>query len=224
MNTPMAHDVIKSFIKRMIPKSLLVNNLNREAVGHVLLTFDDGPDPFTTPRVLDMLRVYDVRSIFFIPGSRIARAPEMLEKICEEGHSIGNHSYVHSNTEQPGLLGYYNDIQRCQREIEKHAGMRPRLFRPPGGRISVSSLFVPRLLNLRTITWSLDVMDWQCRTLGQALQCAESLMDRVSSRDIILLHDDNPWVIDILDVVLPALKDRGLNFSNSIEYLVVDVG
>ena len=141
----------------MLPRSLITSRLLREAGNSVLLTFDDGPHPEITPRVLNLLEKYGARAIFFVVGQRVLKAPYLLKRIQEQGHSIGNHTYSHSNTRQPWFLAYLFDLLRCEAIIAKHTENRPKFFRPVGGRISLTSLMIPRILGMRTINWSFSV-------------------------------------------------------------------
>jgi len=206
----------KNKIKDLIPRGLLVRNLKPEARNSVLLTFDDGPDAKVTPAVLERLRRRQAKAVFFVVGRRIGDAPEVLRMIHEEGHLIGNHSFAHANRMQPWFVGYYRDIMRCQRLVEKTAGIRPRLFRPPFGRLSPTTLMAPRLAGLRTVNWSLDSHDWQCRTVEQAQQAAQNADSEIVGGDIILMHDDHPFVLDILDILLSRWTtfdlSRGMGF------------
>jgi peptidoglycan-N-acetylglucosamine deacetylase len=211
--------MLKNIIKKSIPRFLLTSRLRQSDLPYILLTFDDGPDPETTPSVLERLRLYNVRSVFFIPGCRIHKAPHLLSKILEDGHIIGNHSYIHSNNKQPGFLEYVKDLKKCQKEIEQHTGISPDVFRPPGGRLSIESLLIPQLLNMRTVTWSLDVEDWKCRVPEKANECAREILRSITPGDIVLLHDDNHLILHILDMILPVLIDRKYDLSGGIDLL-----
>jgi peptidoglycan/xylan/chitin deacetylase (PgdA/CDA1 family) len=206
----------KDQIKRLIPRSLLVRNLKLEAGNSVLFTFDDGPDAKVTPAVLERLRRRHAKAVFFVVGRRIGDAPELLGRIHEEGHLIGNHSFVHSNGLQPWFVAYLQDILRCQRLVAKTAGVRPRLFRPPLGRLSPTTLIAPRLAGLRTMNWSLDSHDWRCRTVEQAQRAAQDVCAKIRGGDILLMHDDHPFVLELLDILLsgcPAFDlSRGIGF------------
>lgn len=211
--------LFRQTFKQLLPKSLLTRRLGGEYKKSVLLTFDDGPRSDVTPAVLDLLEKYEARAVFFMPGCRIARAPHLLPDIFASGHEVGNHTYLHSNGKQPHFLAYRKDIEKCQNTIEKLCGCRPRLFRPPCGIISPTTLLAPKLCGLKTVTWSVDVQDWQCRTSRAALEAAKKLIEIISPGDIVLLHDDNPHVIEILQILLPQLKERGHDLSHALEGL-----
>ena len=117
-----------------------------------LLTFDDGPDPVVTPQILDLLRQNQARAVFFIVGKRIHRAPELLPRILEEGHVLGNHTWEHAYEDKP-VSCWVTELGRCQEEIARLTGFKPDLFRPAQGRIGLSSLLACRRLKLRTVLW-----------------------------------------------------------------------
>ena len=206
-------------MKGLIPQAFLVQKLSSKGSNCVLLTFDDGPDPEITPAVLKKLETYGARAIFFIPGRRIERAPYLLKIIREQGHLIGNHTYIHSNGNQAWFLEYWRDLVRCQETIEHYTGERPTLFRPAGGRISFTTLMVPRLMGLRTVTWSLEAEDWRCKSIEQAREAAKQLIRKVRSGDVVELHDDNRYVLEILDLILPAIQHPRHDLTQGIGFL-----
>jgi len=121
------------------------------------------------------------------------------------------------NGRTPTFTEYYRDCARCQAVLERRAGRRPTLFRPPGGRLTPTSVVVPKLLGLSCVTWSIEVQDWSFRTSDQAHAGAKRLIDAIQPRDIVLLHDDNRFVLDLLDDVLPALTAKGFDLGSGIE-------
>jgi peptidoglycan/xylan/chitin deacetylase (PgdA/CDA1 family) len=174
----------------------------------ILLTFDDGPDPAATPAVLDRLRAANARAVFFVVGRRAEAHPDLLRRIHDAGHLIGNHSHTHLRPQRFRLAAYRRDLARCQDAIARTIGQSSRLFRPPYGRLSPVSLLAPRMLGLRTVTWSLDVRDWDCRDAVAADRAGRELVARAVSRDIVLLHDNHEGVPTVLDRALPVLHDR----------------
>jgi peptidoglycan/xylan/chitin deacetylase (PgdA/CDA1 family) len=182
----------------------------------VLLTFDDGPHPTITPAVLDRLCVYHARAAFFVVGNRIDRAPAVLSAILASGHYLGNHSFAHRLDRDPWLIAYYRDVVRCQRLLHERTGQWPRLFRAPMGRSSLGALLVPRILGLRHLLWTWEAQDWAVRDAKAAARCAAFLCSHVRPGDIILLHDDNPWILPILDILLPHLREHGFDLDPSL--------
>jgi peptidoglycan-N-acetylglucosamine deacetylase len=203
---------VKKGIKELIPRALLTRDLGRGSGQRILLTFDDGPDPAVTPAVLDLLETFSARAVFFVVGRKAAESPETLRRIRAQGHLVGNHSFQHR---RPPVRGYLRDLLRCQEVVRSHLGEAPALYRPPGGYLSPTTLAVPWLLGLRTINWTLDVRDHACRTRQQALVAARSLERMIQPGHIVLLHDDNVRVLDILEYVLPRLQSRGFDLGSA---------
>jgi peptidoglycan/xylan/chitin deacetylase (PgdA/CDA1 family) len=205
-------------LRRLADGLLNIRRDFRES-GQILLTFDDGPHPEVTPQVLDRLARYNAKAVFFIVGSRIHRSPEVLPRIIAAGHMLGNHTYEHRLERDPWFVPYVRDVVRCQRAIEQTAGQRPSLFRAPMGRKSLGALLTPRVLGLRHLVWSLDENDWRLRNEADARECGRKLAERSVPGDVILLHDDNPCVLYVLDVLLPALSANGFDLSHAVSRL-----
>ena len=116
------------------------------------------------------------------------------------------------------LVAYFRDLQKCQAVISRHA-RRPRLYRPPKGHLSVTALGASRLLGMQTMNWSLNVRDWACRSREEALAAAVAFDAQSEPGQIALLHDGNPYVLDLLDYVLPRLVASGFDLSSAIDGL-----
>ena len=200
---------------RLAVKELLAAcTLPRTGRDAVLLTFDDGPHPEGTPAVLEVLRRYHARAVFFVVGSRVSRAPELLKRIVDDGHVLGNHSFAHPLDRQLGLFEYRRDLERCQSIVEQLTGTRPTLFRPPLGHLSAASVIMPRLMGLRPVLWSLDSEDWQLKSPSDVAPAAQRLLAALSGRrlhDIVLLHDEQVRTAALLEIALPALVSRGVD-------------
>jgi len=207
--------------KLAIKNALTWRRLNGGLKDAVLLTFDDGPHPQWTPVVLDLLKEYKARAIFFIVGARIQRAPHLLKRILDEGHALGNHSYTHPLEKQHRFGACVRDLLRCQQAIECLTNYRPRFFRPPLGTFSLTTLAAPRLLGLRTVLWSASAYDWGMKSSTDARVRAEALNENLllkpTRNDIVLMHDDHPYIGEILGSVLPKLAGQGCNLSSALD-------
>lgn len=215
--TVAANNTLKGTLKNTLKR--LAGARHLKTPGAVLLSFDDGPHLDVTPRVLERLAAHGARAVFFVVGRVFADAPGVLEQIAAAGHVLGNHSWQHDLNRNGRLLPYLRDLNRCQREIERVTRQRPRLFRPPLGRISLASFFAPRLAGLKPIYWSTELQDWQLTTDDEARRQATLWADSISPGDIVLLHDDNPCVLTILDVLLPRLVARGIDLHRGVDEL-----
>jgi peptidoglycan/xylan/chitin deacetylase (PgdA/CDA1 family) len=217
---------LRSRVKSLIPRSVAIQRLRWSPQPTILLTFDDGPHPEVTPRVLDRLERHGARAVFFVIGRRARRAPHVLEQIRSAGHLIGNHSHLHrdgyvlTTAAQTSWVGYYKDCGRCQSIVARTAGVSPRLFRPPGGRLTAATLVTPRLLGMRSVLWTREVADWAFRRSDEAEAGASRLLRTIAPQDIVLLHDDNRHVLELLDRILPALQDRGFDLASGVDLLL----
>ncbi|MEX2188679.1 MAG: polysaccharide deacetylase family protein [Pirellulales bacterium] len=186
----------------------------------MLLTFDDGPHPQITPAVLECLARFEARALFFVVGNRIDRAPDLLARILERGHLLGNHSFAHPLDRKMSLREYAADLVRAQEEIHRRCGHRPLFHRPPLGRLSPATLLPPLRLGLTTVHWSRSSEDWRLRhqpdTIQAVRQAASNLGSTVQPRDIVLFHDESEPTVALLHQLLPTLRERGLRFDPAI--------
>jgi len=224
-----ARDVSPGFrsrVKRLIPRALAIQRLRPSPQPTVLLTFDDGPHPEITPAVLERLERHNARAVFFVIGRRARRAHQLLERIQSAGHLIGNHSHLHRDgyvlpdAPQVSFLSYYRDCARCQAVVAHSTGAAPLLFRPPGGRMTPATMVTPRLLGMRSVLWSREVSDWSFRRSEEARAGAVELLRIIAPQDIVLLHDDNRCVLDLLDVLLPELRSRGFDLASGVDLVL----
>jgi peptidoglycan/xylan/chitin deacetylase (PgdA/CDA1 family) len=208
-------------LKRVVKKSLAWVNLGERCTNTTLLTFDDGPHPQSTPAVLRLLKEYNARAIFFVVGARIPRAPDLLRRILDEGHVLGNHSYAHPNDGQPALSAYVKDLAKCQEHVERLTGEKPRLFRPPHGLFSPTSFIAPKLLGLKTVLWSVDAHDWGLKGESDARASAERLKEKLAAsprrNDIVLMHDDHPYIETVLSAALSVLAAQGCDLHSAVD-------
>lgn len=153
------------------------------AAPAVALTFDDGPHPDTTPRILALLEEHGARATFFVVGSQARRHPELLERIARGGHALGSHTLDHPSL--PRLPGR----ERRRQIAEGAAALGPHttdLFRPPFGHQSLASRLDAARLGCRVITWTGHCRDWVCQDPGEL---AVALRRQVVPGAIVLLHD-----------------------------------
>lgn len=186
--------------------------------GGLLLTFDDGPHPNSTPAILDTLDQYGAKAIFFIVAGRISKAPSLLSEIVSRGHRLGNHSYTHWLENPPRYPEYVADLEKCQREIDNNCGVQPRVFRPPLGQLTIGSLLAARKLQLSYVRWSLDSRDWELRDDNTAAQRGVDVARKAKAGDIVLMHDDNAHTPVLLKTMLAELSDKGFNLQPELPF------
>ena len=166
----------------------------------IALTFDDGPRPTFTPRVLDILAEHGIRATFFVLGAQVEKFPALLQRTLAAGHEVGVHGYDHSLVELP------HQMERTVR-IVRELGGRPLTLRPPGGRLSPGILRWSVLNRMPLILWSFDVEDSR-RHDGRVL--GRRAFTEVTAGDIVLMHDDNPVCVAELPDLLQTIKEKAL--------------
>ncbi len=157
--------------------------------GHVALTFDDGPDPVSTPRFLDVLESLDWRATFFMLGEMTRRDPGVARAVADAGHEIGVHGDVHGNMLRRTPKRAADDIARAFDTVAGATGTEPRWFRPPFGISSYASLRKSRELGMTTVLWTTWGRDWR-REATPATVVADVLRRYVDG-GTVLLHDSD---------------------------------
>jgi peptidoglycan/xylan/chitin deacetylase (PgdA/CDA1 family) len=186
--------------------------------NEIALTFDDGPDPDITPRVLDLLDQAEMRATFFCIGRKVEAHPGVAAEIARRGHRVENHTYTH-----PHLFACYpapalrREIEDAQRALESATGRRPRLFRAPAGLRNPLLDWVLHRTGLRLVAWTRRGFDGVSGIAQNPTAVARRLLTGLAPGDILLLHDGsvlreggNPKVLEVLPRVLDILAARGL--------------
>jgi peptidoglycan/xylan/chitin deacetylase (PgdA/CDA1 family) len=172
----------------------------------VALTFDDGPDPVATPRLLRLLAASGVRATFFLIGERAARHPDVVRAIAGAGHEIGNHTWRHRNAWLLPPAAAAREITEGARILAGLLGPPPRLYRPPWGIVNAAALVTARRLGLATILWSVQHEGlWPRPPSAQLRHVAARLHDGA----IVDLHDAPglPGAPERLLALMPELLD-----------------
>lgn len=185
------------------------------AGGTLALTFDDGPHPLHTPRVLDALAAGGHRATFFLVGRTLSRHPEVGRAIRDAGHTIGLHSYEHSSYNAFfGRARLHEDFALAERAFEDALGERPRLYRPPVGLVNPNVMRVAREHDMQVVAWSLRALDG-VRVYEPGFIRAR--VRRARAGDIVIMHDalhgrpdDVPPGVLALPGILSDLATRGL--------------
>ena len=172
----------------------------------VALTFDDGPDADSTPRVLDLLKRYDVRATFFVVGEQARQNPELIHRMVAEGHTVAGHSYYH--LPQSTLWSsqrYTEELFRCNDVVAHLTGFWMRLYRPPFGVTNPPIARAVKNLGLIPVGWSV-------RSLDTVTKNSDRVVDRVMrglrGGDVILLHDRLENSEELLEKLLTALRTQ----------------
>lgn len=182
----------------------------------VVLTFDDGPDPDWTPQILDILKAHRVKATFFLLGREAEDHPKLVRRIVDEGHEIGNHSFLHPNLAEVSDARTRLELNATQRLVESLTGRSTTLFRPPYDADShpadvaeLEPIRIAQSLGYLTVLENVDPRDWQRPGAGEIVQ---RIKDQRALGSIVLLHDgggNREQTVAALPQILDYLEERG---------------
>jgi peptidoglycan/xylan/chitin deacetylase (PgdA/CDA1 family) len=172
----------------------------------IALSFDAAYGADKTEGIMKILKEYDCGATFFLVGFWIENNAEMAKKIAENGFEIGTHSNTHSHMSKFTYSQCVEDLRQSLDIIKNHTGVEPTLFRAPFGEYNNTLIEAAESLNLTTVQWDVDSLDWMDKT---SLQIITRVLDRAKEGSIILFHNNADRILDVLPVVLERLKMRG---------------
>lgn len=177
---------------------------------YIAMTFDDGPHPQNTPRLLDMLRARNIKATFYVIGRSVDLYPQVLRRTVAEGHEIGNHSNTHRLLSKLSDAEMLADVGRCRDAVARAAGIQPRTLRPPyGGLLQRQRELVMNEFGYPTILWSVDPLDWKRPGTGVI---TSRILAGASAGGIVLAHDLHSQTVDAMPATLDGLLSRGYQF------------
>ena len=188
----------------------------------IALTFDDGPHPRYTPKILEILKKYGVKATFFVIGQNIEYYPGIVEQIIADGHEIGNHTYRHKHTRMLDEDTFCKDVSRCDGMLFEKCDYNIKLFRPPEGYVDEKVRMISKELGYSIILWNIDTRDWAHET---PYMIEQNIINNISAGDIILMHDyvsGENSTIEALDRVIPKLLDENYKFVSVSELIKND--
>lgn len=169
----------------------------------VALTFDDGPFARSTGSILDTLKAHDAVATFFVLGNRVPDNADILKRMVNEGHQIGNHSLSHKQLTTLAVAELQYQIEKTQSAVKSVTGIEPVVMRPTYGSYNDE---LRQSIDMPVILWSLDTRDWETR---EAAYVSKQVLENVRDGDIILMHDIYMSTADAVEIVVPELKSRG---------------
>jgi len=175
----------------------------------LVLTFDDGPNPKTTPKILDCLKKHNVKAVFFVVGRNAARFPRLLKRIVEQGHELANHSYSHKSFGKISDEFQTKEIESTNKLIFPYQ-KEVRWFRPPYGYRGKNLTKRLRGIGMRMVMWSIDPFDWKRPT--PAVICRR-VLSKLRNGSIILLHDMYMQTAKALERIIIGAKNKGYRFA-----------
>lgn len=184
----------------------------------IALTFDDGPHPLYTPEVLKLLDRYNAKATFFCIGNHVSQHPEIVKKIHDAGHTVGNHSYSHAQTiDFHGKRSWLDELQQTDDAIAQAIGRKPRFFRPPYGVTTPHLANAIRKSGHHVVGWRVRPYDTQESRSPNRI--AQNILRKVKPGAIILLHDTHDRIVPVLEQLLPELYQRGYTLVTVAELI-----
>jgi len=175
----------------------------------IALTFDDGPHPVHTERLLDALAELGAPATFFVVGRDVDANPGVVARIAREGHELGNHTYRHRYLPLARSHSVERELRATDRAIVRAAGVTTKVARPPWGGRSPRNVRVFQRLRKRLVLWDVNSFDWKGKPAGEVVR---RVLARVRSGSIVLMHearDGGETTIEAVRMLVPALRERG---------------
>ncbi|MFC8536531.1 polysaccharide deacetylase family protein [Streptomyces sp. NPDC057249] len=183
-------------------------------IGHAMvLSFDDGPDPLYTPQILDTLREHDVRAMFFLCGEMANDNRDLVRRISDEGHTVGNHSWTHPLVTKLSRAGITDELGRTSDVIEEITGAAPLWYRAPYGAWNRDSFEIGAALGMEPMAWTVDTLDW---TVPGTDTIVHRVRQGAGPGVVVLSHDaggDRSQSVAALRRYLPELLDDGYRLT-----------
>ena len=194
----------------------------------VALTFDDGPSPQYTPRILALLEAYEVPAAFFMVGAHVEAYPEIAQAVVAAGHEVGNHTYTHINVPTASTQRLYEELLGTSLVILEVTGVYPEYIRPPRGLYDGRFGRMAALLGQKIVLWNRSSLDWQgTRITSQAI--VRRIVDQVRAGDILLFHDsgailgreggNREMTVRALEEIILGVRAKGLEFVSLSQLL-----
>ena len=175
------------------------------------LTFDCGYENGNTGKILDALKKHDVSATFFVVGTYIKSEPELVRRMCEEGHTVGNHTWHHPDMSQIASMDSFRkeleDVERAYKEVTGKE--MTKYYRPPQGKFSEANLQMAKELGYKTFFWSLAYVDWYDDDQPTKEEAFDKLLGRIHPGAVVLLHSTSDTNAEILDELIGEWEKMG---------------
>jgi len=182
---------------------------NDSRTREIVLTFDDGPNVNTTPKLLDILADHQIKATFFVVGERLdnANARQILARAYKEGHHVGNHTYTHADLRKLTAEQIRQELQKTESFIDACGPRNYKLMRPPYGALNSTVSSMLHDLGYTAVLWNVDSLDWKLRSDAWVSHAMDQIEDRQHS--LVLMHDIHPTTVNNVDALIRKIKDLG---------------
>jgi peptidoglycan-N-acetylglucosamine deacetylase len=186
---------------------------------YIAMTFDDGPHPRNTPRLLDMLRQRNIKATFYVIGQNVAMYPDITRRIVAEGHEIGNHTYTHRKLTILSDSEVRSEMVKTRSAIVSATGVQPRTMRPPyGALLQRQREMIHSEYGYPTIMWSVDPQDWKRPGVSVV---RDRIVTQTHNGAIVLAHDLHAPTVDAMPSTLDGLLAKGYKFVTVSQLLAL---
>ena len=201
----------------------LINENEDIAMGnaedkYVYLTFDNGYEAGYTSKILDTLKQNNIKAAFFITGHYLNSQPELVERMINEGHIVGNHTVNHYSMPDLSDEEMKNEIKNLHTAVYDKFGYEMRYIRPPKGEFSQRTLNISKSLGYTTVMWSFAYDDWDENKQGREDYAKEKILSNIHNGCVILLHANSKDNCNILNDVINQIKNMGYEFRSLDEF------
>lgn len=188
----------------------------------IYLTFDCGYENGNTPAILDALKKHQASATFFVVGHYLESAPELVQRMVQEGHTVGNHTYHHPDMSSiASMEAFQKELDDVRSLYKKVTGQEMVMYyRPPQGKYSTQNLKMAQELGYRTFFWSLAYVDWNTDNQPTHEEAFSKLLSRIHPGAIVLLHNTSKTNGEILDELLTKWEEMGYQFGTLDELAV----
>ena len=198
---------------KQMKKALYVPRKIDKTKKLIAFTFDDGPKPGNTERIIKALDKQDYRATFYMLGQNAKSYPDIVKEVQKSGNEVSGHSYDHPLLTKIGAAGVASQYQRMNDALVKACGSKAANFRPPYGGINET---VKQNIDGPLVLWSVDTLDWKTRNTAATVKC---ILQRAKDGDIVLMHDIHEQTVQAVEQVLPQLKKKGYEVCTVSELL-----
>ena len=201
----------------------LINNYNGIAIGnknskYVYLTFDEGYEAGYTEKILDVLKENNVNATFFITGHYLNTAGEIVKRMIDEGHIVGNHTVNHKSMPSLSDEEIKKEVVSLQTAVYEKTGYEMKFIRPPKGEYSERTLSLTNNMGYTTVMWSLAYDDWEEDKQGRTEYGKKKVLDNIHPGAVILLHATSKDNAEILGDLIKEIRDMGYEFKSIDEF------
>lgn len=214
---PQESKVLASNKKEDKSKNFIIENkedVTEDTGKKIALTYDDGPNPRLTNRLLDILKENNAKATFFVVGLNAKSNFDTLKRMYAEGHEIGNHTYAHKDLARQSRESRYEAIVSTNNIIKDAIGVYPKLIRPPYGSYNKETIDILKELSMSSILWNIDTLDWKHK---DAQKIIDHVLKNAKDGDIVLMHDIHETTIRANEVLIKELINRGFELVSVSE-------